>query len=206
MRPFALPVIVSFLAPALALVLLLGLAAQQCRLNPRGLKWCLGMALVAFGLLLAPVKGLASARWLAGIADHWSVPLMAVLLSAVARRCFGIELLRDKDRRAAWVFGVVAGVALYPLAMGWGPVDPFGLGWHFGLLFVVVALVAALLLWRRNRFGIVLLAAIAAWHLGLPESGNYWDCLLDPIFFVVSLGALARRLCAPRIFPATPEH
>jgi hypothetical protein len=32
--------------------------------------------------------------------------------------------------------------------------------------------------------------AIAAWHLRAVESGNYWDCLIDPFYFVASVGTL----------------
>lgn len=198
------PELVSFLGPALALMLLLGAVAQACGLKPRGPRWCLALALVSSAVVLAPVDGLPLGRWLAGIMDHWSVPLLALLVSAVGRRYLGTELLRQADRQAAWVFGAVAGAVLYPLALGWGSIDPFGLGWHFGPLFAGMTLLTCILLWRSNRFGVVLVIAIAAWHLGVPESGNYWDCLLDPVYFVASLGALVLGLvrAAGRVRPA----
>lgn len=186
-----LSVAVSFIVPALALMLGLGELARRCRLNPRGWRWCLGLALASLGLVLVPVAGLPLARWLAGIVDHWSMPLIALLVSAVAQRFFGIELLRWPDHQQAWLFGVVAGMVLYPASLGFGPVDVFGFGWHFGPLFAAMALLTAILLWRGNRFGLVLVLAISAWHLGVPESGNYWDCLVDPIYVLVSLGKLA---------------
>ena len=125
------------------------------------------------------------------------IPLTALLISGVGQRCFGSELLRRQDRQAAWIFGAVAGVALYPLALGLGPVDPFSLGWYFGPLFAGMAVVSAFLLWKRNRFGVVLVLAILAWHLGVPESGNYWDCLVDPIYFLISLGCWEESLSKP---------
>ena len=93
-----------------------------------------------------------------------------------------------------WIFGVVTGVVLYPLALGIGSVDPFAYGWHFGPLFVLVGCVAMLLQWRRNRFGIVMLLTVFAWLASIAESGNLWDCLTDPVFFFVSIGALAMSL------------
>ena len=84
---------------------------------------------------------------------------------------------------------------LYPLALGLGPVDPFSLGWSFGPLFAGMTVVTGFLLWQGNRFGVVLVVAILAWHLGVAESGNYWDCLVDPVYFLVSLGALGRVCC-----------
>ena len=41
---------------------------------------------------------------------------------------------------------------------------------------------------------ILLLLAAAAFHLRVLESSNYWDYLLDPIYCLVSLAALGRRL------------
>jgi hypothetical protein len=121
-----------------------------------------------------------------------------LLTAAGIQRLFGINLLQRKDRQAAWLFGALAGLLLYPLALGWGPFDPYSLGWRFGPLFVSVAILASVLILRRNRFGVVLVLAIAAWHLRAVESGNYWDCLIDPFYFLVSAGALgswAWRAC-----------
>lgn len=183
-------VIVSFIAPMLALMILFAALARRLRFNPRGAGWCVGLGLIALGTLIIPVTGLPLARVLAAVMDHWSVPLLALLTAGVGKTFFGAELLRREDRRVMWVFGVVIGVVLYPLALGIGSIDPFAYGWHFGLLFVVVGCAAILLQWRRNRFGVVMLLAIFAWLTGIAESGNLWDCLTDPVFFFVSFGAL----------------
>ncbi len=183
-------VIVSFIAPMLALMILFAALARRLRFNPRGAGWCVGLGLIALGTLMIPAAGLPMARVLAAVMDHWSVPLLALLTAGVGNTFFGAELLRREDRRAMWVFGVVISVILYPLALGIGSIDSFAYGWHFGPLFVLVGCVAMLLQWRRNRFGIVLLLALFAWLAGVAESGNLWDCLTDPVFFFVSIGAL----------------
>ena len=189
-------VIVSFVAPMLALMILFAMLARKLRFNPRGAGWCVGLGLIALGTLMIPVAGLPLARVLAAVIDHWSVPFLVFLLAGVSKTFFGVELLRREDRRAMWIFGVVTGVILYPLALGIGPVDPFAYGWHFGPLFVLVGIVALYLQWRQNRFGVVLLLAIIAWLAGVAESGNLWDCLADPVFFFVSIGALVASLVA----------
>ena len=183
-------VIVSFVAPMLALMILFAVLARKLRFNPRGAGWCVGLGLIALGTLMIPVAGLPLARVLAAVMDHWSVPLLALLATCVCKTFFGAELLRRQDRRAMWIFGVLTGVVLYPLALGIGSVDPFAYGWHFGPVFVLIGSVTLFLQWRQNRFGIVLLLAIVAWLVGLAESGNFWDCLIDPVFFFVSVGAL----------------
>ena len=80
------------------------------------------------------------------------------------------------------------------MALGLGSVDPYEWGWQFSPLFVVMGVLTAWLLWRGYRFGLVLLIAGAAFHLRLLESTNYWDYLLDPVYFVVSIIATSRRL------------
>ncbi len=189
-------VIVSFVAPMLALMILFAALARKLRFNPRGAGWCVGLGLIALGTLMIPVAGLPLARLLAAVMDHWSVPLLTVLAAYVSKTFFDAELLRREDRRAMWIFGVATGLVLYPLALGIGSVDPFAHGWHFGPLFVLIGSVALFLQWRRNRFGIVMLLAIAAWLAGIAESGNLWDCLTDPIFFFVSFGALVMSFVA----------
>ena len=198
-------ILVSLATPALALVLLFHTIARWCRRQPRGWSWFLGLSAIALTLVVLPVQGLPLARWLAGFVDHWSVPTLALLVTSVVQNFFNVELLRHEDRRAAWAFGALAGVALYPMALGLGPYDPFSHGWHFGPFFAVVGIVAVLLQWRRNRFGVVLLLAASAWALRVPESGNYWDCLLDPFYFLASLAALTSAACRARKLPAGPS-
>ncbi len=187
-------VIISFIAPMLALMILLAALARKLKFNPRGAGWCVGLGLIALGMLMIPVAGLPLARVLAAVMDHWSVPLLALLTAGVSKTFFRAELLRREDRRAIWIFGVVIGAILYPLALGIGSIDTFAYGWHFGPLFVLVGCVAMLLQWRGNRLGVVLLLAFSAWLVGIAESGNFWDCLTDPIFFFVSVGALVKSV------------
>lgn len=201
----ALPaVLVSFAAPGLVLLMLFHALVGSFRRQPKGWRSCLGFAVVALGVLALPRQGLPLARWLAGVVDHWSILLLALLVATAAQKLFGVELLCRADRQAAWVFGAVAGATLYPLALGLGPFDPYSIGWHFGPLFAVVGMVTLALLWRRNRFGVVLLLAAVAWALRLPESGNYWDCLVDPFYFLASVGVLGSKLCRRRQLPLQP--
>ena len=82
------------------------------------------------------------------------------------------------------------------MALGLGGFDPYEWGWPFSPLFIAVGALTAWLMWRQNRFGVVLLIAALAFQLELLESSNYWDYLLDPIYSLVSIGWLAGRLAA----------
>ena len=153
---------------------------------------------VALGILLAPIQAMAVARWVAAISAGFSVPFVGLLGIAAWERAFARRLLEPRERDAAWAFAAIAGLLLYPMALGVSSVDPYEWGWFRSPLFVVVGVLTAWLIWTRNRFGILLLAAIVAYHLRLGESSNYWDYLIDPVFWFASLVALTRRVVIAR--------
>ena len=190
MNPPLASAVLSFLEPTMGLVLILASLARLLGFHPKKPGWCVVLVLFSVAIVATPLSGMPLARWLAGVVDHWSVPSTTLLASACIQQFFGFDLLQHKDRRAAWMFGALAGLLLFPLALGLGPFDPYSLGWHFGMLFVSVAVLSSVLILRGNRFGVVLVLAIAGWHLQAVESGNYWDCLIDPFYFLISAGAL----------------
>ena len=94
-------------------------------------------------------------------------------------------------RKAAWVV-VGAGAVFYPLALGLGPFDPYGLGYQPWPLLGGLAL-AALVLWRvgAGAWLLLLAGALAAYPLGL--FANLWDALIDPLLVAVAIGTLLKR-------------
>jgi hypothetical protein len=178
--------LLSLLVPSVAVFLaLFGLADRLGRRSSPKVGWILlALCVVCFGI---PWGNGSLARRLAGFAPGFSLPL-TVWLFATAARTLGLPgMLRPTDLPAFWWFGAAAGLVLYPAALGWGPWDPYGWGWHFSALFAAMGLLGAGLIFRGQRLGWVLLLAIAAWHLRLLESPNYWDYLVDPLYFVLSL-------------------
>ena len=162
----------------------------------RGLQRCAGdrgpRALpLALGLLAwVPVGGLPLARWLYGYSANFSVPTAALLLQVVLQPLTGRPLLDAVDRRTMYGMALAAGLILYPAAMGWGPVDSYAWGWGtLPLLSSAVTPLVVVLLFRRSAVGLVLLATAAAWQLGLLESNNLWDYLIDPLLFLFALVA-----------------
>lgn len=154
---------------------------------------------VAAALLFVRWFGHPLPYWSFGLSANFSVIMTALLVLSIAARSSGREVLRARDWRAAWVFGVAACLAVCPSAFGMGPqcFDAYSLGWPWLFpyqslaLFAGVSLVSAALIWRGNRFGYVLLAALLAYASGFQESENLWDYLLDPVYGAASLlGAL----------------
>jgi hypothetical protein len=181
------------IGPWLAAVLGLQLAmgGMGLRLSPWARLLVPGACVL--GLLLVPLEGLTVARWMAGLVPHISLPLSGLLAVAVWERASGRPVWSQRDWDAGWRFGAVGGLVLYPLALGVGSVDPYEWGWRFGPLSVAMAVMTGWLIWRQNRFGYLLLAAVLAFQLDLLESSNYWDYLLDPTYTLASLIALAWR-------------
>lgn len=144
------------------------------------------------------VQGLSIPRWVAGVIPGFSIPFLAVLLHATVRHLGGRGLFQPADLRNLWILGVIAGVLLYPMALGLGPWDPYASGWGLGWVFGVAGAASALLIVQGNHAGCVLLATIIAWHLRGLESSNYWDYLVDPVFFLVALAMVLWRSKANR--------
>jgi len=86
----------------------------------------------------------------------------------------------------------------YPLALGFGMIDPYAWGYGSILFFIAVllfALVCGLANWSKGVW--IIAIAILAWAAHWHESANLWDYLLDPFLAIWGLlavfGGLYRR-------------
>ena len=83
------------------------------------------------------------------------------------------------------------------MGLGITSIDSYAWGWE-PFLPLSIALIAALLLLRGNRFGIILLLPLAGFLIDLQESSNFWDALIDPFYagfslIVVTVELIKRR-------------
>lgn len=161
--------------------------SMQLALGGIGPRW---LAVAAGLLSLVPIEGLPVGRWLHGFNANFGIPFVALLLDHAAAPLVGRPFLDKAARRAAVWFGVVAGALLYPAALGWGPFDPYELGWWSPGVAAAAAVVGAALVLAGNAFGIVLLVAGGLWQIGCLESNNAWDYLVDPVYCLVSAANL----------------
>lgn len=169
------------------------LAAASPRAVPRWLPPAAGC------LALLPMAGMPVGRWLHGLGQTFSIPFLILLLDVVAApfRAASAQAgawLDPPARRAAVWWGAALALLLYPAALGAGPLDPYALGWLDPGVAAGAAVAGAVLAVAGNRFGAVLLAAGAAWQVGLLESDNAWDYLVDPVY---GAAALANLVCRP---------
>jgi hypothetical protein len=190
--------VASAMCPWLALLLGAQLLIGWRWTTVRGLPLLIVPGAIALGILSVPIDRIAVARWVAAVSASFSVPLTGLLAIAAWERAFARPLFARRDWDATWAFGAVGGLALYPLALGVGSIDPYEWGWYSSPLFAVAGALTAWLIWTGNRFGILLLATVVAYHLRLFESSNYWDYLIDPIYWLTSLAVLGRKVALPR--------
>ena len=195
MMPVLAKDFLSAVGPWLVLVLGFQWAVGAWGLKLSGGRGLVVSALAALGVLVVPIQGICIARWIASLNVVFSLPFTGLLAVMVWERATTRKLFSACDWSTSWAFGAL-GMAFYPLALGLGSFDPYEWGWDFSPLFVGIALLTGLLLAKQNRFGLLLLLAIVAYHLGLLESENYWDYLLDPIYCLVSLIVLGCQLGA----------
>lgn len=83
----------------------------------------------------------------------------------------------------------------YPTALGWGPFDPYALGYQPTALLAALLPLAAALWWRRfDNWLIILAIDLAGYASGL--FSNLWDALLDPLLVLLALIIVGLRLVA----------
>jgi hypothetical protein len=184
----------SFFFPFLLVMAAVQYAARLLGKNTCDLPLTLILGIPSALIVVIPLGGLSLARWLISINANFSIPLTAILLSKVWENASHIKLLDGKAFLSSWIFGLTVGLVLYPMALGLGRFDPYEFGWSFSLLFVLLMTVTVMLLFLKNRFGVILVACILAYDLELLESKNLWEYLVDPFFVLISGAALNRRL------------
>jgi hypothetical protein len=151
--------------------------------------------LAALALSLVPLGTMPAAGYVRGIVGDLSVTTTLLLLHRLSRPVLGLEAIDERSRFALQALVAAGGLALYPLTLGFGPVDPYRLGFAHAGFVLALLLVAAGAWLRRLRFVTASLALAAlCWAVGVGESRNLWDYLLDPLVTAWGLGALARRL------------
>jgi hypothetical protein len=160
-------------------------------LPSRAVRAACGVA--ALVLLLIPLDGLPLWRWIFAIWANPSVPFLALVVAAVVRRNFGVDVLPEGARRSLFLFGAIAGSVLYLYTYVFSGMDLYFWGWETRVFAVGLSVVSMAAILGGSRSGVVLLLALIAWATGVLESRNGWDYVMDPVFWLVSLMALARR-------------
>ena len=158
----------------------LGLLARQRDIT-RPARWV--VVLAVFSVMWLPVGAaqLPVVAFVRGISSDLSTTLVALAGLSLGRRLFGWPAMARREGLALSMALAVAAAVLYPTALGWGDWDVYRPGWgSFYMLGTLLAL--SMVFWVRGLRLLPALAGLAllAWTLGLMESGNLWDYLMDP--------------------------
>jgi hypothetical protein len=164
---------------------------------------------LAAGLAWLPLGALDLSSRLLSYSGLLSLTSLLLLTDQAARRLADRRLLAPLEQRLLLLGAGLLGLVLYPPALGLGRFDPYGLGLAGITLPLALGATAALAWWHARRGPAwLLLGALWAWLLGIGESQDLWDYLIDPwvVLYAFLRGILtpfARRSGAPRNRPVT---
>lgn len=169
----------------------LWLAAQlQAGRRRRALKILFGIVTVL--LLFVPLGGPPLWNRAFSFYPNPSFPMLGMVCAGLWYRLFRIRVLKPADWSATWIFGAAAGSALYLHSL-LGGLDLYYWGWDREMSAWMLAGAATLCLGRGNRLGVLLLAAAIGYAVNALESLNAWDYVIDPFYWLISLGVLGVR-------------
>jgi hypothetical protein len=149
----------------------------------------LGLALaLALAALFSPLPDGPGYYYLRAYFGELSMTSVLFFAALLLHRATGKALFTAAEKRSLLIAVGILGICLYPMALGLGPFDPYGLGYQpHGLLLVVFP--AALYCWYRGHTFLLMLLLLAtvAFSQRIFESTNLWDYLIDPILWIYAI-------------------
>lgn len=154
--------------------------------------WRLAVFAALFGLSFAPHNGVALAGYLRGLfGGELAIPTLVFLVWSCLRQTFAWPLADSTQRILPLVFFAALGLVLFPATLGLSSLDPYRFGFEPGLLLLVSAAGALAFCFVGNCVAsLALVLTGVAFMLGIKNSQNYWDYLIDPLMALYSLGAV----------------
>ena len=153
-----------------------------------------GLCLASLGVLYLPVDGLRLSDCVRGVTGDLSVPTLILLASSLCARLGGSDVHSRREIDALSAVVAALALALYPMALGLSPIDPYSFGF-FSIPFVALLGAIALAAWAKDRKLLLLsiVASVALHTLSLGESTNLWDYLIDPFVSLYAFHWFLRR-------------
>jgi hypothetical protein len=167
----------AYIGPFLVLAAAAGVAV---RLVTGGTAARIAVAVACAVVVFVPIAGVPFGGYIRGIFGAFSLPTLALLLSAAIGPVRGSRLLGRRDATAVLWTGAALAVMVYPSAYGFLFADFYRLGYAPGGLAVLLLLItAALYIAGRRRAALVFAVAAIAFHLRAFASPNLWDYITD---------------------------
>ncbi len=139
---------------------------------------------------------LSAAAYVRGVTGDLSMTTLVLAGAACVAQLTGRTVIEPRDLRVLFWLVAAGAACLYPFALGWTQFDSYALGYG-SFEFVTALLLVTLAAWhfRRNVVVLIVVAAALAYCVGVYDSRNLWDYLIDPL---VTLVALVRLLAGVR--------
>lgn len=142
------------------------------------------IVLVCTLVLLVPFGSVSLAEIMRGMLGDLSIPAVLLAANALLAQVGRNPAQRPVNKLSGAGFWILAGLVLYPAALGWGGVDSYRWGYaSIDFLLVLSGLAGWAWLTRRSAMFWAILLSVAAWSVGWYESTNLWDYLIDPWLF-----------------------
>jgi hypothetical protein len=148
----------------------------------------IGVAIASI-VTLIPVHGLSLFMYAWSIIGDLSLTSKTYLVAWLLYRLGGPVVTDMKEVGKVMLGITVIGLVFYPLSLGLTSFDPYSTGYSASILIVLTVI---LLVYGMRKGYLVLsasmLLALWAYLLGLMESDNLFDYLLDPMLFLYAAG------------------
>ena len=171
--------IIHIAGPALFLVTVVLVVSKQLRL-PIAVR---GVLLLPAGcLLFIPINDLPVAGYLRGLPGELSITTLILLFTASMSALFDRNFFKPRGFFLFMLLVLTVGLFLYPFSLGVTYFDPYALGYS-SKIFLAFFFAAALTAWYFNLYFLVIIIVldVSAYLMGIYESNNIWDYLIDPI-------------------------
>jgi len=150
----------------------------------RYLRFAMLVGMVAL-VVLIPIGGMPLAAYLRGWIGDLSITSLVLLTLTLLTRLPGRKIFDSKEYSPLFILVALAGLVLYPMALGIGYWDPYRLGLgNVWFLCGLLLLALAAYFYRLSLVTFIIVLAVLAWSIEWYESRNLWDYLLDPLLFI----------------------
>jgi hypothetical protein len=138
-------------------------------------------------LTFYPLSGLSLADYILSLNPNYSIGSVALFFVLLWGQFGWRPLLSQKDLLWFSIWNVVVSLCLYISYLGFISFDLYPLGYKFSALFIISALLTAILFLFHNPLSYIFITYIAAFNLKLLSSDNFFDYITDGILFIISL-------------------
>lgn len=159
--------------------------------------WAKWLALACFSALWWPLGAaqLPVVAYVRGISSDLSITLVGMSVFRLLQELPGMPQISQREKRVVLALAAASALFLYPMALGLGDWDPYRLGWGSpGMLLALLLVAMAGWVAGLRLLPLLIALCLLAWTVGLLESTNLWDYLIDPWLVAVALAVGLRTL------------